>query len=384
MKSHKNNTVIKARPQGGGSWCWRKQHSWLCPCLAPKKCSVNSRDGDGREVRKGGDICIPMADSCWGVTENKILDSNYPSIKNKKELELLACIVFVWTVCPLEQLGALIFLSWFSFWQGVSWRRAPTTLLGTNFPGAQVQMDPPFLARATHPVLRGEKSRRRGPLPRHVHNSFQFHSAWLWLLFLDIPPLWLLPLLLLLLLTLWRSVSGESGHCKLSSLRSGLNISVMLSGWTLVSPITWDFMAYGNYCTHSNHLSRRQWGSFPLQSSLEKIPAQYTCRVHSLPHVQLITWIQPSSLYTSHQDRSTGACGSTPADSTSSDHIVLRCVFVEKICTLRVGAVQTCVIQGSTVLTKCPRYNLNCWGKWERQPRKANRSHLFLRAQGLE
>ena len=26
--------------------------------------------GDGREVHKGGDICIPMADSCWGLTEN--------------------------------------------------------------------------------------------------------------------------------------------------------------------------------------------------------------------------------------------------------------------------------------------------------------------------
>ena len=33
---------------------------------------------------EGGDICIPMADSCWGLTENnKILESNYPSIKNK-------------------------------------------------------------------------------------------------------------------------------------------------------------------------------------------------------------------------------------------------------------------------------------------------------------
>ena len=40
------------------------------------------REGDGREVRKGKDICIPMADSCGGLTENnKILKSNYPSIK---------------------------------------------------------------------------------------------------------------------------------------------------------------------------------------------------------------------------------------------------------------------------------------------------------------
>ena len=26
--------------------------------------------GDGREFQKGGDICIPMADACWGLTEN--------------------------------------------------------------------------------------------------------------------------------------------------------------------------------------------------------------------------------------------------------------------------------------------------------------------------
>ena len=31
-------------------------------------------EGDGREVKKGGDICIPIADSCLGLTENnKIL-----------------------------------------------------------------------------------------------------------------------------------------------------------------------------------------------------------------------------------------------------------------------------------------------------------------------
>ena len=45
-------------------------------------------EGDEREVQKGGDIsplfCIPMADLCWGLTENsKILQSNYLSIKNK-------------------------------------------------------------------------------------------------------------------------------------------------------------------------------------------------------------------------------------------------------------------------------------------------------------
>ena len=31
---------------------------------------------DGREVQEGGDICLPMADSCWGLTENKILSFN--------------------------------------------------------------------------------------------------------------------------------------------------------------------------------------------------------------------------------------------------------------------------------------------------------------------
>ena len=31
-------------------------------------------EGDGREFQKGGDICIPMAESCLGLTENnKIL-----------------------------------------------------------------------------------------------------------------------------------------------------------------------------------------------------------------------------------------------------------------------------------------------------------------------
>ena len=31
-------------------------------------------EGDGREVQEGGDICMPMADSCCSLTENnKIL-----------------------------------------------------------------------------------------------------------------------------------------------------------------------------------------------------------------------------------------------------------------------------------------------------------------------
>ena len=39
-------------------------------------------EGGGTGVQNGEDMCIPMADSCWGLTEsNKILESNYPSIK---------------------------------------------------------------------------------------------------------------------------------------------------------------------------------------------------------------------------------------------------------------------------------------------------------------
>ena len=40
--------------------------------------------GGGREIQEGGDVCIPMTDSCCCMAEtNTILYSNYPSIKNK-------------------------------------------------------------------------------------------------------------------------------------------------------------------------------------------------------------------------------------------------------------------------------------------------------------
>ena len=40
--------------------------------------------GDGREVQGGGDICIPVADSCWCMAEtHRILQSNYSPIKKK-------------------------------------------------------------------------------------------------------------------------------------------------------------------------------------------------------------------------------------------------------------------------------------------------------------
>ena len=37
---------------------------------------------DGREVRKGGDICIPMADSWLRFDRKQQNYSSYPSIKN--------------------------------------------------------------------------------------------------------------------------------------------------------------------------------------------------------------------------------------------------------------------------------------------------------------
>ena len=41
-------------------------------------------EGGRGNVQVGGDMCIPMADSCWCLIEtNAILLSNYPSIKNK-------------------------------------------------------------------------------------------------------------------------------------------------------------------------------------------------------------------------------------------------------------------------------------------------------------
>ena len=41
------------------------------PCI---NLEVWDGDRDGREVQKGGDICVSMPDSCWDLTENsKIL-----------------------------------------------------------------------------------------------------------------------------------------------------------------------------------------------------------------------------------------------------------------------------------------------------------------------
>ena len=45
---------------------------------------VDNVESQKQGVSKGRNICIPMVDSCWCLTENsKILKSNYPSVKNK-------------------------------------------------------------------------------------------------------------------------------------------------------------------------------------------------------------------------------------------------------------------------------------------------------------
>ena len=45
-------------------------------------------EGDGREVPEGGGICVPVADSCWGVAETStILQSNYLPKNNLKKYQ---------------------------------------------------------------------------------------------------------------------------------------------------------------------------------------------------------------------------------------------------------------------------------------------------------
>ena len=58
-------TIYKINSQWEFAVWLRKLKQWLC---------VNEEGwnsaGDGREFQKGGDICVPMADLCWGLTEN--------------------------------------------------------------------------------------------------------------------------------------------------------------------------------------------------------------------------------------------------------------------------------------------------------------------------
>ena len=59
------NTICKIDSQWEFSVWLRELKQGLCD-------NLEGWDGeeDGREVREGGNICISMADSCWGLTEN--------------------------------------------------------------------------------------------------------------------------------------------------------------------------------------------------------------------------------------------------------------------------------------------------------------------------
>ena len=62
-------TICKIDSQGEFAvWLWKLKQGL---CINLKEWGG---EGNGREVQKGEDVCIPMADSCWGLTENnKIL-----------------------------------------------------------------------------------------------------------------------------------------------------------------------------------------------------------------------------------------------------------------------------------------------------------------------
>ena len=62
-------TIHKTDSQQEFAVCLRKLKQGLCINLEGW-----DWEGDGREVQKGGEICVPVADSCSGLTENnKIL-----------------------------------------------------------------------------------------------------------------------------------------------------------------------------------------------------------------------------------------------------------------------------------------------------------------------
>ena len=62
-------TMCKIGSQWEFAVCLRELKQGLCINLEGW-----DGEGDGRDIQEGGDIGIPMADSCWGLTENnKIL-----------------------------------------------------------------------------------------------------------------------------------------------------------------------------------------------------------------------------------------------------------------------------------------------------------------------
>ena len=63
-------------------------------------------EGDGREVQKGGDICIPTADPCRGLKE-KFCKAGILQLKNKlikKKCCTVFCTVFNILLCGKEYL----------------------------------------------------------------------------------------------------------------------------------------------------------------------------------------------------------------------------------------------------------------------------------------
>ena len=60
--------ICKTDSQWEFAACLRKSKQGLC-------INLEGWDGeeDGRKVQEGGDICIPMADSCSGLIENNTI-----------------------------------------------------------------------------------------------------------------------------------------------------------------------------------------------------------------------------------------------------------------------------------------------------------------------
>ena len=61
-------SICKLDSQWEFAVCLRKLKQGLCINLEER-----GGEGNGREIQKGENICIPMADSCWGLTENNII-----------------------------------------------------------------------------------------------------------------------------------------------------------------------------------------------------------------------------------------------------------------------------------------------------------------------
>ena len=64
----------------------------LCDDLVGRE-EVNWKQGIGRDVQEGGDVCIHIADTlCCTAETNTTLQSNYPPVKKKKKKVLLVRI----------------------------------------------------------------------------------------------------------------------------------------------------------------------------------------------------------------------------------------------------------------------------------------------------